>query len=382
MSSIIRIVFSLALVWTTNTIYSQIDTSTVTTRCGPIDKTCNDNDECTEDFFNVYSCKCEHTVVDSDNDGVCFADDPNDVDPCVPFVLDQDNNGWCDNFCKPISLSSPTICNDDSNVIASLDEEYYFNSKWYDYEGNLLQTGNSEFKIPYPGIFMLECNFKENNCMIKYQFAVPRTVYPNLNIVSSKEFLCSGETTEVWLNEGKLPSDYNIEWSNGNTDYKTMLTRPGLHSVKITNREGCVANDDIVIADGHNFTSILVKEKYSKFFFKFSPQGQNNVSQVESVMNDGVVFDSNPNEQFEIIIGGEATTLENYMSQKLNFHKSGWCDSSKTIYGYLGSDNCGNLQFSEEDFFDVPTRNQIYFNVYYEVSSDSTGLNVYSLAKF
>jgi len=89
---------------TSNTIDFYVDDASLTTPnsagCNPpIGAACDDNDRCTIDDVINDSCNCVGSIVDSDTDGVCDADD---ICPGFDDFLDSDNDGipnGCD-FCQ------------------------------------------------------------------------------------------------------------------------------------------------------------------------------------------------------------------------------------------------------------------------------------------
>lgn len=58
---------------------------TTCSECETIGQVCDDGDDCTIGDEYDTLCNCIGVYTDADNDGVCVADDPNDLDPCVPI---------------------------------------------------------------------------------------------------------------------------------------------------------------------------------------------------------------------------------------------------------------------------------------------------------
>ncbi len=77
------------------------------TGCTTVGNACNDGDACTTNDVINADCNCEGTFADSDNDGVCNA---NDICPGGDDNIDSDNDGTPD-FCDGCSTTGQS-CND------------------------------------------------------------------------------------------------------------------------------------------------------------------------------------------------------------------------------------------------------------------------------
>ncbi len=106
-------------------------------------------------------------------------------------------------------------------------------------------TGDStnQISISESGTYTINLT-DENGCRDSFSIDIISFPEPEVEIMGEPEF-CTGENTMLFI-EGDFA---DISWSNNESSSEVVISTPGLYSVTITDNNGCIASDSLIIEE-------------------------------------------------------------------------------------------------------------------------------------
>ncbi len=266
---------------------------------GPFEYIFNSDTSSVFDYQNLSCDTLYYSVIDSfgcvNNDSIILTQ-PNKI--IVNTIVNQ-------SICEP-GLGSAKLIIDSSYID--------YNTIW--------STGNSiSDSIFNLGIGSLMAQvILPNGCKDSVQISITDQYILNGGISNDQNEICSGSNNgfaEVFVSNGYLP--YTYLWTeNGSSDSIANNLGPGLYHVSITDSNGCIANDSILIVEGD---SLIWNDSITQSDCGLS-NGMIDITIVEGNAPFTFSWSNNTNEQDLLIVGDGTYSLQITDSNNCLFNKS------------------------------------------------------------